>query len=46
MGMYEIHAVDIWKGDVWEEEEACKGMQVNHESQIVYEERRIRNTQK
>ena len=30
--MYEIHVVDIWKRDVWGEEEACKGMLVKHKS--------------
>ena len=41
--MYEIHAVDIWKRDVWEEEEACKRHAGHNESQIVYGERKICN---
>ena len=43
MGMYEIHAVDIWKRDVLEEEEACKRHAGHNESQMVYGERKIRN---
>ena len=41
--MYEVHAVDIRKRDVWDEDEACEGMLVKHEFQIAYEKGKIRN---
>ena len=42
--MYEVHAFDIRKRDVWDEDEACEGMLVKHEFQIAYEKGKIRNT--
>ena len=35
--MYEVHAVDIRKRDVWDEDEACEGMLVKHELDSVRE---------